>query len=169
MYIGFDFSLAKTGVAILDEDNSICLLETIVTQADMLMQNRLIKIADAVTNLFKKWAPDAWAYESPATHMAFGVAPLCMVHGAVYYALAKSDIPLGISVAPTTLKKFITGSGRAEKSDIKMKLLARWGVEIKDDNQADAYGLAKLAGCIHGGYPMSKGDEDCLKGFLAVR
>lgn len=49
-----------------------------------------------------------------------------------------------MAVPPTTLKKYVTGSGNASKSVIMMSLLKRYGVEIPDDNAADAYALSSI-------------------------
>lgn len=51
-------------------------------------------------------------------------------------------------VSPPSLKKFVTGDGRSDKSDMKMVTLKRWGVEFKDDNECDAFGLAQIAALI---------------------
>jgi Holliday junction resolvasome RuvABC endonuclease subunit len=48
-----------------------------------------------------------------------------------------------VDVAPTSLKKFITGSGAADK-DQMLEAVQRAGVPIVDHNMADAYGLAQL-------------------------
>ena len=62
-------------------------------------------------------------------HRLFGVLELwCALH----------EIPLD-SVNPSTLKKFSTGDGRAEKLDMIIVARRRWpGVSVYDDNQADA-------------------------------
>lgn len=51
-------------------------------------------------------------------------------------------------VAPGTLKKFITGSGTSDKNLILLAVFRKWAVGLNDDNQADAYGLARLASAI---------------------
>jgi len=47
-------------------------------------------------------------------------------------------------VSPSTLKKYVLGSGVAEKSLILKTVLKKWKVDLDDDNIADAYGLARL-------------------------
>lgn len=51
-------------------------------------------------------------------------------------------------VNPLQVKKFITGKTKAEKSDIKLWVYKRWGLETSDDNIADAVGLAKIAAAL---------------------
>ena len=47
-------------------------------------------------------------------------------------------------VAPTSLKKFITGSGKGDKSLMMMSVLRDYDFESLDDNECDAYSLAIL-------------------------
>jgi crossover junction endodeoxyribonuclease RuvC len=47
-----------------------------------------------------------------------------------------------------TLKKYATGKGTSKKQEMLMQIYKRWGVEFNDDNAADAYALARLAGGI---------------------
>jgi Holliday junction resolvasome RuvABC endonuclease subunit len=49
-------------------------------------------------------------------------------------------------VPPLTLKKYATGKGTAKKQEMLLQIYKRWGVEFSDDNAADAYALARLAG-----------------------
>lgn len=63
--------------------------------------------------------------------------------GIVRYHLRKiGHVP--IEVAPTSLKKFVTGSGRAEKADMLYAVAVNFGVQLTDHNMADAFGLAKI-------------------------
>ncbi len=48
-------------------------------------------------------------------------------------------------VAPNQLKKFVTGRGNAKKAEIILGVYKKWGFETRDDNIADAYGLAQIA------------------------
>ena len=43
------------------------------------------------------------------------------------------------------LKKWVAGTGRAAKEMMLLHVYKRWGVEFKDNNLADAYGLARIA------------------------
>jgi len=54
-----------------------------------------------------------------------------------------NNIPF-IIVAPTSLKKFITGNGAAKNDVMLMETFKRYGVTILDDNECDAYGLAQV-------------------------
>ena len=54
-----------------------------------------------------------------------------------------ANVPL-LVVPPTSLKKFVTGSGGAAKNQMLLHVYRKWGVEFADDNQADAYALEQF-------------------------
>jgi len=47
-------------------------------------------------------------------------------------------------IPPTTLKKYVTGSGTGQKNQMILHTYKKWGQTFTDDNAADAYGLARL-------------------------
>jgi len=53
-------------------------------------------------------------------------------------------------VAPSALKKFITGSGGAKKEMVIREVFRRWKIEAADNNQADAAGLAYVGAAYLG-------------------
>lgn len=46
-------------------------------------------------------------------------------------------------VPPTSLKKFVTGKGTASKDDMVKAVQTKWADDVKNNNIADAYGLAE--------------------------
>ena len=59
--------------------------------------------------------------------------------------LGRTDPGYPIQVPPSTLKKYVTGRGNAQKSEMLLQVFKRWNVEFNDDNAADSYGLARIA------------------------
>ena len=47
-------------------------------------------------------------------------------------------------IPPTTLKKYVTGSGTGQKNQMILHTYKKWGQTFTDDNACDAYGLARL-------------------------
>lgn len=47
-------------------------------------------------------------------------------------------------VAPSTLKMYATGSGSAQKGDLRAELIKRNDLDIRDDNQCDAWWLRAM-------------------------
>ena len=68
--------------------------------------------------------------------------------GAVHYLirifLFQNNIKHKI-IAPTELKKFVTGKGQCKKDLILLNVFKKWGVEFDNSDLADAYGLARMA------------------------
>lgn len=75
----------------------------------------------------------------------------------VRLVLRRLGVPVGYPtiVSPNQVKKYATANGRAQKSDIKLHVFRKWGEEFRNDNEADAYVLAKIAHALHyGGEPL---------------
>lgn len=71
-----------------------------------------------------------------------------------YGALLRKDLSFRcdclIEVPPSSLKLFAAGKGNANKTAMALAVFKRWGREFPDDNQVDAYALARMAACIAG-------------------
>jgi Holliday junction resolvasome RuvABC endonuclease subunit len=61
----------------------------------------------------------------------------------VRHMLWEEGIPY-VLVAPTTLKKFVTGSGKADKSQMMLAVYKHWAITPANDNEADAIGLLQI-------------------------
>lgn len=46
--------------------------------------------------------------------------------------------------SPTQLKKFVTGKGNADKSQMRLSVYKQWGFEDQSDDVIDAFALVKL-------------------------
>lgn len=71
-----------------------------------------------------------------------------------------------VELGPSQLKKFATGRGNADKAAMRVALLKRAGLDVADDNQADAWWL-RQAGLHHHGLsdvPLPQVQLDVLKG-----
>lgn len=79
------------------------------------------------------------------TGMVQGVVRLALLHNLVSYRL----------ITAATLKKFATGKGNATKSDMRMALYQRTGVDLADDNQVDAGWLRYLGYALVGELPFA--------------
>lgn len=131
--VGIDPSLTATGIAHMDGD-----LAT-VRGADG--DARLVALYDAV-GLAIYGSPALAVLEDLPTH-AQGAGKTGMAHGVVRYALQHGSVRY-VTVAPATLKKFATGKGNATKPDMRMALYQRAGLDVRDDNQVDAWWLREL-------------------------
>jgi Holliday junction resolvasome RuvABC endonuclease subunit len=51
-----------------------------------------------------------------------------------------------LQIPPMTLKKYASGKGTSKKQEMLLQIYKRYGIEFNDDNAADSYGLARMAG-----------------------
>jgi Holliday junction resolvasome RuvABC endonuclease subunit len=61
-----------------------------------------------------------------------------MVHGAVRLMLLEEGIPYA-TIPPSSLKKYATGRGNADKRDMSVAAYKRAALEFTDDNTCDAW------------------------------
>lgn len=148
--VGLDLSLVKTGYAIIGDNgevlNSGVIKSKPTGEKPIEETKRIVKIAEDIMEKIDETLPgknpDLVVIEGLA-FMAQGTS-LVQLAGLNYLTrilLAEFKWPFMI-VAPTTLKKFVTGSGKGDKDMIMMSLFKNYGFEAGDNNEADAFSLA---------------------------
>lgn len=162
--VGIDLSLTHTGYAILNEKGIVLMSGVIKSKPcgpkPMDETKRIVKIAQEVMGKIGKITPD-WGEEilvsiEGLAFMAQGTS-LTQLSGLNYIVrslLLELEIPFLI-VAPTTLKKFITGSGKGDKDMMMMSVYKNYKFESMDNNECDAYSLA-VCGLAVLGKPVKK-------------
>lgn len=140
--VGIDPSLSATGLAAADGT-----LTTVGGDA-RLGDRRLALLADAVATA----VADAHlvVLEDLPTH-AKSAGLTGRAQGVVRLALINAGVPY-VAVVPAALKRYATGRGNAMKTDMRMELFKRTGLDLRDDNQCDAWWL-RAAGLQHLGQP----------------
>lgn len=144
--VGLDLSLTATGMAIVaPAAQNVVTIKSKGKKDDTLLmrQARLVGIVDTITSTVL-----------PGSHVAIESA----AHGAVsghhhdrsglWWMVVHQLIERGChvyEVAPTQVKKYVAGKGNASKMEVMAAAIKRYpGMDIEDDNQADAVGLAAL-------------------------
>lgn len=148
IYLGLDTSARSTGLAIITPVSATPLVLTNIQPGDRKEGERLAYIRKEIICICAKHSISqacVEGYSFGSTHQAFTLAE---VAGVAKAALAEFGIPLAI-VAPAALKKFVTGNSNAEKPAMSASILAKWGVAVDQNDQADAYGLARIACAFH--------------------
>ncbi len=139
--IGIDPSLTGTGVANADGD-----LTTITSKplGDTLT-DRHDRLLDIVADVLPLDDVDLVVIEAPSLGQSRQGGTLdrnglwwLLIHE---LHLAHHTV---LEVAPATLKKYATGKGNATKPDMRVELFKRTGVDLRDDNQVDAWWLRAL-------------------------
>lgn len=111
---------------------------------------------------------------------SFNTSTLSMgkLRGLLDFVLEQSLCGKVIYVAPTTLKKFVTGKGNAQKDLIMQQVYKKYDFEARNSNEADSFGLWQIGDCLFNGTPtlnikqdevinlLNKKYESTLKGVL---
>jgi Holliday junction resolvasome RuvABC endonuclease subunit len=134
--MGIDPSISATGLCLPDG-----MLQVVGGDA-ALGDLRLAAIFEAVDLVCEQYEPDLAVIEDLPTH-AHGAGITGMVQGVVRLALMRHSVPYA-KVVPSTLKKYATGDGRADKSDLRMALYQRAAIDERNDNKVDAWWLRHM-------------------------
>ncbi len=84
------------------------------------------------------------AMEGYASNAKFGREMAGELGGVVKMVVWEVTGKSALIVPPTSLKKFVTGSGAGKKNVMIAHVYKRWGEMFSDDNQADAFALEKF-------------------------
>jgi len=150
LFIGIDQSYGGFGLVVFNEKGEVAdkqLLKFKKTDGD---GERLLIIFDYLNHLFwnlvlseipVKMAMEGYAYGAKLNREKMG--ELGGIVKTAWYDATKKE---AIIVAPTELKKFMTGKGNASKADM-VAAVQKLEPDITDHNLADAYGLAYMIYC----------------------
>lgn len=159
--IGVDLSLTHTGVVALDDGKLVSkksILTKPIGKRPIDEINRLQSIVDQICFVIDQFEPYVVAIEG-LSFMSRKTTALAQLSG-LNYMLRRELMRRGIGfviVAPSSLKKFITDKGNAQKDEMMEAVFKRWGVTILDDNENDAYCLAQVAfAMVSDGYKITE-------------
>jgi crossover junction endodeoxyribonuclease RuvC len=146
LYLGVDPSLNGTGLCLLS-DNEVNHIST-VHVGKLRGVERLNRVSQEVSNLLNL-KPKFVAIESYSYNSVGRIAQLGEVGGIIRLRFFEHGVAF-VEVAPALLKKFATGRACVDKAAI-IKFAEQNGVNVADDNQADAFVLAMIARYMHTG------------------
>lgn len=153
-YAGIDPSLTGTGICVL-MDGDKPFLRTIATtpKTHPVIFERIDHIVGEISDvLFREYSfrPDySICIERPfvSPQNMNSQQNLIVLSYLIREELYRCRMPYR-DVSPMTLKKFVCGKGKAEKSMMLMRVYQNWDISAGDDNQADACGLAHMAKAV---------------------
>jgi crossover junction endodeoxyribonuclease RuvC len=144
--IGIDPGTARLGYGVIESEPDPQAIDygVIVTDADLPMEQRLLMIHGAMTELIERFRPDALAVErlffarNVTTAMTVGQA-----RGVVLLSAAERGIPIA-EYAPSEVKQAVVGYGKADKQQIQEMVRIMLGLEStpRPDDAADALAIA---------------------------
>ena len=144
--LGIDPGLIKTGYGIVKmENNNLSYMNsgTIFTDTKIPIEYRLKNIFNHVDKIIKLYKPDFFSIEetfvnnNPTSSLKLGQA-----RGAAILAAGVNNIKV-FEYKPNTIKKSITGVGKAAKNQVGMMIKCLLPtVELKTEDEADALAIA---------------------------
>lgn len=145
--VGLDLS-TKAGVARLAYDKGLKaqLLNEITAIGKGVP--RAIEIATKVDRKVESWKPQLVVLENYGFSNKHTLVTMVEIGTLVRYNLLVSGY-FWIEVTPTTLKKFVCGTGGAKKDLVMKEAYKRWGVE-GTDNEVDAFCLGMFGFAVAG-------------------
>ncbi len=156
--MGIDPSLASTGFAYRRREDGDVYLGTI-TSEKLRGPQRLSYMRDRLADLVDEVLPDIVIYEGYAMGGKGRVFNIGELGGVFLTMLYERGITVEI-VPPTTLKMAITGAGAAgkaykgvknpNKAAMRDAIRTRYGFDIQQDDEADAYALLMTGEHHHG-------------------
>ena len=132
-------------VEALPRGGKACDWGAIRTEAQCPISLRLKTIHDEIKGLLEKWEPGLLVMEEVFVLKQFPKAAIQLgeVRGVIYLAAQEKDIPV-VEVRPTEVKSALTGSGRADKEQIKKAIRQILNIEdpLSSSHAGDALALA---------------------------
>jgi crossover junction endodeoxyribonuclease RuvC len=151
--VGLDLSLTHIGYVVM-KDNGVVLGSGVIKSkpsGESLLEEtkRIVKISEEVVQKIDEICGDEDPKMIAIEGLAFmaqgtSLVQLAGLNYLIRVLLIQFNWPFVI-VAPTSLKKFVTGSGKGDKDQMMMAVFKNFGFESMDNNECDAFGLAAVA------------------------
>lgn len=148
LFVGIDQSYTGFGITVIDERGRYY---TWVYKSDYKGVDRLLDISKFLEGIFVDlgWRVKDIAIEAPVrmSHAALMSGELlAVVKLACRRFFGRTDPGYPIQVPPSTLKKYVSNNGRADKREMVRAVRDTWSADFgTNDNAADSYGLARIA------------------------
>jgi len=153
LILGIDPGTATTGYGLVrlnGKGNEVVTWGLIETKKETLKENRLDFIFEEVQRLINLHKPDVFVFEKVFfSNNAKTVIAVGQAQGVMLLAASKTKVHVE-EYAPGTIKKMITGNGRANKKEVQEHIRKILGARVKSekhkkthfDNAADALAIA---------------------------
>lgn len=145
-FVGVDPSYNGCAIVVLDEEGKIIEQKLFASEGESVEEklwyiNKELSFIPKIVGL-KKVYIEGPSYSSNGAYTLQMGALHFMIRMMFYKKRIKYEI-----IAPNTLKKYVCGAGQgnAKKELMLLNVYKKWGIEFKDNNLADAYGLARMA------------------------
>lgn len=174
--IGLDISIAATGYCIINGGDNIVKDVGVVKTAPKDFNSDMERFDQISMEIFSKMGDygvgavfvENYAYAARGNLMRIAELTGIIKHD-LYCTFGLKPGEGVFVVAPSTLKKYVLGTGVGDKNLVLKYIWKKWGVDIDDDNAGDAYVLARM-GLDFLGYTKDDGftckhkyEDECIK------
>lgn len=155
IYIGLDMALTAAGYAVIAGDHTLT-SGTWKPPKDCMGIPRLCWFEATLTQFLRHWRPTMVGVEDYAFGQGNRAHQIGELGGLVRMTLARSGfasytVPIGAN------KKHASGKGNTPKSQMMLAAFKKWGYTAQNDNDADAYCLARFLQAVANGKADGKG------------
>ena len=144
-YAGFDLSLTASGIVVLDSTGKVVSRNVIKVKSKGAERlNDIQKLIRSIISPYDIKLVCIEGYAMGAMGKTYNIGEL---GGVIRLLLFRQEIVYS-EIPPTQVKKFATGKGGGEggsKDQVTLHVFKKWGFEAVDNNEADAYALARIA------------------------
>lgn len=156
--VGLDGSLTNYGVAAYGLESGK--YTAMLFKPKHKGSRRLFEIWEMVStlaNFFEmnfevcEWVLEGYSFASKSRQHAIGEGGGATKLALVMRYGGDERIAFPTIVTPNAVKKFATGKGAGEKSLIVKRVWQKWGVDIDNEDMADAYVLARIGAAVVSG------------------
>ena len=109
---------------------------------------RLADIGQRINEALEQYRPDAVWIEGYSFMSKFNLVTMAEIGTVIRFFLWQEGYTIN-EVAPTSLKKFVSGKGNCKKDVMLLQAYKNWGFSTHNDNVADAYSIAMYGLLIH--------------------
>lgn len=147
LIVGFDPGLQHTGYGLLRVDRPrprVLECGVLSTRTGIDLSVRLRQIHRDIEGLLRDARPDLVVLEDLFTHSRFPRTAIILGHvrGVICLAAASAGLHV-LALAPSVVKRAVTGSGRASKPQVQAALCGLLGLQsLTNSHAADALALA---------------------------
>jgi crossover junction endodeoxyribonuclease RuvC len=135
--MAIDASLTSSGIAITKFNKEIVMLHTIKTTANMPIHQRILFVYINLDKIIEDYKVKVILMESNYTG---GSKEVNWIIGIIYLIAAMRGINV-VTYAPASIKKSVTGNGRASKKEIKIAIHKIFGDLKTNEHVRDALGI----------------------------
>jgi Holliday junction resolvasome RuvABC endonuclease subunit len=142
--LGIDLGTVITGITtITGEKESPQFKVEVIKSAHKRVEERLLEIIPKIEELIEQAGSpiDLIVCEYPF-NIKGNARILVEMYGIIHYYCLSAGYPF-LLLPQTKIKKYVTGSGKAEKSDMRMQVYKEFGLDLSED-AADSFWIAHM-------------------------